>query len=278
MFKIGCHLSISKGLYNASKDISSIGGNTFQFFSRNPQGFRQKEFSEIDFEKFTKFNEENNILPPLCHAPYTLNCASKEERVRELAKTILKSDLERMALYNYPLYNMHPGSHTGQGVEVGVKLVAEALNEVVSPDYKGVILLELMAGKGSDLGRSFEEIKAILDNLTLKDKFGVCLDTCHVFAAGYDIVNDLDGVLVEFDKIIGLNKLKALHLNDSKMPFKSYKDRHAALGEGYIGLETFYKIINHDKLRHLPMYLETPHDTLSGYAKEISLLKENYHE
>ncbi len=276
MLKIGCHLSIAKGLKKAGTDIVSIGGNTFQFFSRNPQGFKQKEYDEKDYLAYLKVAEDNNLVPPLVHAPYTLNCASKDERVRELAKMILEADFKRMALYNYPLYNLHPGAHTGQGVEVGVQLVADSLNATVSADYKGTILLELMAGKGSDLGRNFGEIKAILERLNYPEKFGVCLDTCHVFAAGYDIVNDLDGVLALLDKEIGLDKLKALHLNDSKMPFASYKDRHAALGEGYIGLETFYKIINHPLLKDLPMYLETPHDDLAGYAKEICLLKEHY--
>lgn len=278
MLKIGCHLSISKGLLNASKETVSINGNTFQFFSRNPQGFKQKEFDEKDYQEFLKYNQENNLFPPLCHALYTLNCCSKDERVRELAKMILEADLKRMSSYGYFMYNMHPGAHVGQGVDEGIELIANTLNDVVKPDYNGLILLELMAGKGSDIGRSFQEIRAILDKLILKDKFGVCLDTCHVFAAGYDIVNDLDGVLIEFDKIIGLDKLKALHLNDSKMPFKSFKDRHAPLGQGYIGLDTFIKIINHKALKKLPMYLETPHETLLGYKEEIAFLKENYLE
>ncbi len=278
MFKIGCHLSISKGLYNASKEIDSIGGNTFQFFSRNPQGFKQKEYDDIDYQKFVEFNKENNIYMPLCHAPYTLNCCSKDERVRELAKMILISDLERLNKYNNPYYNLHPGAHTGQGVEIGIDLIAKTLNDVVKEDEKTIILLELMAGKGSDIGRSFQEIKAILDRLIYKDKFGVCLDTCHVYSAGYDIKNNLDGVLLEFDNIIGLDKLKAIHLNDSKMPFNSNKDRHAKLGEGEIGLETFYKIINHPKLKKLPMYLETPCDTLEEYQKEITLLKVHYND
>lgn len=278
MFKIGCHLSVSKGLFNAAKEIKQINGNTFQFFSRNPQGFKQKEYDDVDYKKYIKFNQENNVLAPLCHAPYTLNCCSKDERVRELAKLILEDDLKRLNLYANPMYNLHPGAHTGQGVEKGIDLIAKTLNEVVKEDEKTIILLELMAGKGSDIGRSFAEIKAILDKLIYKEKFGVCLDTCHVFAAGYDIVNNLDGVLEEFDQIIGLDKLKAIHLNDSKMPFNSNKDRHAALGEGYIGLETFYRIINHPKLKDLPMYLETPHDDISGYAKEIALLREHYNE
>lgn len=278
MLKIGCHLSISKGLYNAAKEIVSIGGNTFQFFSRNPQGFKQKEYDDTDFKKFLEYSKENNLFKPLCHAPYTLNLCSKDERVKELADLILENDLKRLELYGGMYYNLHPGAHVGQGSEKGIELIAEALNKTYKEEYKSTILLELMAGKGSDIGRSFNEIAEILKSLKLKDRFGVCLDTCHVFAAGYDIVNDLDNVLLEFDRIIGLKYLKALHLNDSKMPFKSFKDRHAALGEGYIGLEPFYKIVKHPILKDLPMYLETPHESLSGYEKEISLLKKAYNE
>lgn len=276
MLKIGCHLSISKGLTNAAKETVKIDGNTFQYFSRNPQGFKAKEWDEKDYQNFLSYSSEHNLVRPLVHAPYTLNCCSSKPEVRELAQMILKSDIERLEKFPDALYNFHPGAHTGQGVEKGIELIAECLNSIVKPEQKTTILLELMAGKGTDLGRSFEEIKAILDLLEYKEKYGVCLDTCHVFAAGYDIVNDLDNVLDEFDRIIGLEKLKAIHLNDSKMPFKSFKDRHAALGEGEIGLEAIIRIINNPRLKDLPFYLETPHDTLEGYAKEIAILKENY--
>lgn len=276
MFKIGCHLSISKGLLKAAKDIVKIEGNTFQYFSRNPQGFKAKEWDQADFEAFLAFSQEYNLYRPLVHAPYTLNCASAKEEVRELACQILTADLERLENFDDALYNFHPGSHTGQGVERGIELVALALNKAVKKDQKTTVLLELMAGKGSDLGRTFEEIKGILDRVDYPEKYGVCLDTCHVFAAGYDIVNDLDGVLEEFDSVIGLNKLMAIHLNDSLMPFKSYKDRHAPIGKGEIGLEAIINIINHPKLKDIPFYLETPHDDLEGYHEEIKLLKENY--
>lgn len=276
MFKIGCHLSISKGLLNAAKDTVKIGGNTFQYFSRNPQGFKAKDWDQKDFEAFLAYSKEHGLYRPLVHAPYTLNCASAKPEVRDLAKRILESDLERLENFDDALYNLHPGAHTGQGVEKGVELVAEALNSAVKPDQKTTVLLELMSGKGSDLGRSFEEIKAILDRLECKDKYGVCLDTCHVFSAGYDIKEHLDDVLAKFDEIIGLDKLKAIHLNDSLMPFASFKDRHAPIGEGQIGLEAISAIINHPLLKNLPFYLETPHDSLDGYAKEIATLKEIY--
>ncbi len=278
MFKIGCHLSISKGLTAAAKDIVKIKGNTFQYFSRNPQGFKAREWNQKDFDDFLSFSKEHNLYRPLVHAPYTLNCCSSKPEVRELAEKILKDDIERLENFDDALYNFHPGAHTGQGVEKGIELIAQTLNRIVNPNQKTTILLELMSGKGSDLGRTFEEIKKILDLLDYKEKYGVCLDTCHVFSAGYDIVNDLDGVLDEFDRIIGLDKLMAIHLNDSLMPFKSFKDRHAALGEGQIGLDAIVRIINHPKLRHLPFYLETPHDSLDGYEKEIEMLKSLYQD
>lgn len=276
MFKIGCHLSISKGLYKAAKDIVSIGGNTFQYFSRNPQGFKAKEWDQADFEKFLEFSKENNLYRPLVHAPYTLNCCSSKPEVRELAEEILKNDLERLENFDDALYNFHPGAHTGQGEKEGIRLIAECLNRVVKKEQKTTVLLELMSGKGSDLGRTFEEIRDIINLLDNKEKYGVCLDTCHVFSAGYDIVNDLDGVLAKFDEIIGLDRLKAIHLNDSLMPFNSHKDRHAKIGEGEIGLDAIIRIINHPLLKEIPFYLETPNDTLAGYGEEISLLKENY--
>ena len=276
MLKIGCHLSISKGFYKAGKDIISIGGNTFQFFTRNPQGFKAKEFDQNDYDKYLELEKEHNLIRPLAHAPYTMNLSSDSESIRESGKEILRLDIERLEYFDHCLYNIHPGNHKGQGVEVGIDYIAKALNEVIKPEQKTIVLLELMSGKGNDIGRSFEEIKAIIDRVELKNKIGVCLDTCHVYSAGYDLVNDLDGVINEFDRIIGLNYLMAIHLNDSKMPFNSNKDRHEKIGEGVIGIDTFIKIINHPKLRHLPFYLETPNETLAGYGKEIEFLKKQY--
>lgn len=276
MFKIGCHLSISKGLLAAAKQIVSIGGNTFQYFSRNPQGFKAKEFNQKDFEAYLSYAKEHNLYRPLVHAPYTLNCCSSKEEVRELAQMILKDDIKRLEVFDDAFYNIHPGAHTGQGAEQGIQLIAKCLNEIVTKEQKTTILLELMSGKGSDIGRSFEEIKQILDLLNYKEKFGVCLDTCHIFSAGYDIVNNLDYVLKQFDDIIGLDKLMAIHLNDSLMPFDSHKDRHAKIGEGLIGLEALTKIINHPLLKDLPFYLETPQENIDGYQKEIELLKKLY--
>ena len=272
MFKIGCHLSISNGFFKAAKTISELGGNTYQYFSRNPQGGKAKPWNQEDFELFVEYAKNNGIEGLLCHAPYTLNACSSNPDTREFARIVFKSDLEMLENFDNALYNFHPGSHTGQGVEIGVDQIAEILNEVLYPEMKTTVLLETMAGKGSEIGRSFEEIAAIIEKVNLKDKLGVCLDTCHVYSAGYDIVNDLDGVLDEFDRLIGLDRLKAIHLNDSKMPFASNKDRHEKIGEGVIGLEAVKKIINHPKLRHLPFYLETPNEE-EGYKKEIELLK-----
>jgi deoxyribonuclease-4 len=275
MFKIGCHLSISKGFLHAAKEIVSIGGNTFQYFSRNPQGGKAKDWDQNDFDKFVEYSKENNLTTLLCHAPYTLNAASADEKTRDFAYLCFTDDIKRLENFDNALYNFHPGSHTGQGVEVGVEKIVEILNKVLYKEMKTTVLLECMAGKGSEIGRSFEEIKKIMDKVDLSEKLGVCLDTCHVYSAGYDIVNNLDGVLEEFDRIIGLDKLKAIHLNDSKMPFNSNKDRHEKLGEGVIGLDAVINLINHPKLKNLPFFLETPNE-LDGYEKEITLLKSLY--
>lgn len=272
MFKIGCHLSISNGFLKAAKEITSIGGNTFQYFSRNPQGGKAKAWNQNDFEAYIEYAKENNIEQLLCHAPYTLNACSSNPETRDFARICFKDDINNLENFDNALYNFHPGSHTGQGVPVGIDQIAEILNEVLYPEMKTTVLLECMAGKGSEIGRSFEEIAEIISKVKLKDKLGVCLDTCHVYSAGYDVVNKLDSVLDEFDSIIGLDKLKAIHLNDSKMPFASNKDRHEVIGGGTLGMDAIINIINHPKLKDLPFYLETPNE-LEGYKKEIELLK-----
>ncbi len=275
MLKIGCHLSTTKGFENMGKEALEIGANTFQFFTRNPRGGKAKDISQKDIDAFLKLAKDNNFGVLLAHAPYTLNACSADENTRKFAKEMMADDLIRMEYTPNNLYNFHPGSHVKQGTEVGINYIVELLNEVIKPEQTTTILLETMAGKGTEVGRSFEEIAEIISRVELKDHMGVCLDTCHVYDAGYDIVNDLDNVLDEFDRIIGLDKLKAIHLNDSKNPFKSHKDRHEKIGEGFIGLEGVKRIINHPKLRHLPFFLETPNE-LDGYAKEIELLKSIY--
>lgn len=275
MLKIGCHLSASKGFEHMGKEILSLGGNTFQFFTRNPRGGSAKAINEKDVEAFHVLCRENGIDVILAHAPYTLNAASADERTREFARETMADDLLRMEYVPGNLYNFHPGSHVGQGVDVGIEYIVSMLNEVLKPEQTTTVLLETMAGKGSEIGRTFEEIRTIIDKVELKDHLGVCLDTCHVYDAGYDIVNRLDEVVEEFDRVIGLNRLKAIHLNDSKNPFESHKDRHEKIGEGSIGVDAMKRIINHPQLRNLPFYLETPNE-LDGYAKEISLLKGLY--
>lgn len=275
MFKIGCHLSTAKGYANMAKETHEIGGNTFQFFTRNPRGGSAKPMNEDDIAEFKKLCDEYGIDVILAHAPYTLNCCSAKPDIREFAINTMKDDLVRMEYTPHNLYNFHPGSHVGQGVEVGISYIIDALNMVLKKEQNTTVLLETMAGKGSEIGSKFEEIKQIIDGVNLQEKLGVCFDTCHVSDAGYDIVNDLDGVLEEFDKVIGLERLKAIHLNDSMNPLASHKDRHQKIGEGTLGIETFEKIINHPKLRDLPFFLETPNE-LEGYAREIALLKEIY--
>ena len=274
MFYIGCHLSASKGFLHMAKEATSIGANTFQFFTRNPRGFAAKDIDEKDTEAFLRYAEENRFGKILAHAPYTLNPSSADERVRELALRIMEDDMKRMEYVPGNLYNFHPGSHVGQGSEKGIDLTARLLNTIITPNQTTTVLLETMSGKGSEIGRSFEEIKAIIDRVDIPEKVGVCLDTCHVYDAGYDIVGNLDGVLDEFDRIIGLEKLYALHINDSKNPFESHKDRHEKIGEGSIGLETMKNVINNPRLKNLPFLLETPNE-LDGYKEEIETLKSN---
>ena len=252
-----------------------LEANTFQFFTRNPRGSKAKAIDEKDVAEFLELAKENNFTTILAHAPYTLNACSADENTRTFAKEVMEDDLTRMEYTPNSFYNFHPGSHVKQGVEVGIKYISDMLNEVLKPEQTTTVLLETMAGKGTEIGRTFEELQEILSRVKLSDKMGVCLDTCHVYDAGYDIVNDLDGVLEQFDKIIGLDKLCAIHLNDSMNPFESHKDRHAKIGEGSIGLEAIANIINHPKLCNLPFFLETPNE-LEGYAKEIALLKSLY--
>lgn len=272
MFQIGCHLSISKGFLAAAKEIKSIGGNTFQYFSRNPQGGKAKAWDQKDFEAYQAFAKDNGIDVLLCHAPYTLNACSANPETRDFARLCFKEDIKNLENFGNALYNFHPGSHTGQGVVVGINQIVEILDEILYEDMTTTVVLECMAGKGSEIGRSFEEIAEIISRVKLPHKLGVCMDTCHVYSAGYDVVNKLDDVLNEFDAIIGLDKLKAIHLNDSKMPFASNKDRHEKIGDGTLGLDAIVNIINHPKLRHLPFYLETPNE-IDGYKEEIELLK-----
>lgn len=272
MFTIGCHLSASKGYLAMAKQAVSIGANTFQFFTRNPRGGKAKEINEDDVKAFLEYSKEHGINRILAHAPYTLNACSADRGIREFAKNTMADDLKRMEYTPGNYYNFHPGSHVGQGVEVGIDFIAEMLNEILTKEQTTTVLLETMSGKGSEVGRNFEELKAIIDKVKLKDKLGVCLDTCHIWDGGYDVVNNFDGVLDEFDKIIGLEKLKAIHLNDSKNDLASHKDRHEKIGEGKIGLDAISKIINNDRIKELPFYLETPNE-IDGYEREIELLK-----
>lgn len=277
MLNIGCHLSVSKGYTHMAKEALNIGGNTFQFFTRNPRGGKAKNIDEKDIAVFLQIVQENQFAPILAHAPYTLNACSAEERTREFALMIMADDLMRMEYTPKNYYTFHPGSHGGQGAEAGIELIADLLNKILKPEHTTTVLLETMAGKGSEVGSTFDELRQILDRVELKQKMGVCLDTCHIYDAGYDIVNDLDGVLAEFDQIIGLDRLYAIHLNDSKNPFANHKDRHEKIGQGSIGLETINRVINHPRLRHLPFLLETPNE-IEGYAEEIRLLRSVYRE
>ena len=275
MLNIGCHLSSSKGFYHMGEESLSIDANTFQFFTRNPRGGSAKDIDPQDAQKLNELMKEKKFAKILAHAPYTLNACAKVESIREFAHNTMLDDLKRMEFVPGNMYNFHPGSHVEQGVETGIKLISDQLNAILWEDMHTMVLLETMAGKGSEVGSRFEELREIIDRVELKDKMGVCLDTCHVYDAGYDIVGDLDGVLTQFDKIIGLDRLKAIHINDSKNPFASHKDRHEKIGEGSIGTEAFERIINHSELRNLPFFLETPND-LEGYAAEIKLLKSLY--
>ena len=277
MFTIGCHLSSSKGYLNMAETAVSINANTFQFFTRNPRGGAAKPIDENDIKEFLEYSKEHGIEKILAHAPYTLNACAADPSIREFARNTMADDIRRMEYTPNQLYNFHPGSHVKQGADVGIQLICEHLNEVLYPEMTTIVLLETMSGKGSEVGRSFEEIRKIIDGTELSDKLGVCLDTCHVYDAGYDVVNNLDDVLDAFDRIIGIDRLKAIHINDSKNPFESHKDRHEVIGGGFIGIEAFERIINHKGLRDLPFFLETPNE-LDGYQKEIEVLRGLYRD
>lgn len=277
MLNIGCHLSCSGGYLAMGRQAVEIGANTFQFFTRNPRGGSVKPFDREDAEALNDFMRMHGFAPVLAHAPYTLNPAAADPRVRDFAYRAMREDLERLACIPNAMLNFHPGSHVKQGAQEGIRLIGEMLDEVYTPELPTTVLLETMAGKGSEVGRSFEELRAIMDASRAGDRLGVCLDTCHVHDGGYDIVGRLDDVLAEFDRVIGLNRLRAIHLNDSKNPMGSHKDRHEKIGQGFIGLEATRRIINHEALRHLPFYLETPNE-LCGYAAEIRLLRGAYHD
>lgn len=275
MLKIGCHLSSSKGYAAMGREARRIGADTFQFFTRNPRGGSAKQLDPEDVAEFLAFAREQGIEKILAHAPYTLNACSADPHVREFARNTMADDLERLEYTPGNYYNFHPGSHVKQGAEKGIEYISGMLNTVLKPGQHTTVLLETMSGKGSEVGRSFEELRAILDRVELSDQMGVCLDTCHVWDAGYDIAGNLDGVLEEFDRIIGLGRLKAIHLNDSMNPLGAAKDRHAKIGEGRIGFRALSGVVCHPALRELPFYLETPND-LDGYAREIALMKEEW--
>ncbi len=270
---IGNHLSASKGYAAMGKAALALDANTFAFFTRNPRGGKAKEIDEKDVEKFLNFAKEHEFGKIVAHAPYTMNLCAAKEDIRSFSKEMLLDDLKRMEYTPYNYYNFHPGSHVGQGAETGIALIAEALNEALKPEQTTTVLLETMAGKGTEVGRTFEELREILDRVELKDKMGVCLDTCHVWDGGYDIVNDLDGVLNEFDRVIGLERLKAVHFNDSMNECGSHKDRHAKIGEGKIGAEAMRRVVLHPLLEGRPFILETPNDD-EGYRREIQMIRE----
>jgi len=275
MFNIGCHLSVSKGFYAMGEDAVKINANTFQFFTRNPRGGDAKKIDAKDAQTLTELVEKEHFAPLLAHAPYTLNLCSANPGIRKFSQDMMADDLVRLAQLPCRLYDFHPGSTTGQDKATGIKQITDALNSIITKEQSIIILLETMAGKGSEIGATFEELRQILDAVELSEKMGVCIDTCHIYDAGYDIVNDLDGVLTHFDTVIGLDKLKAIHLNDSMNPKGSHKDRHAKIGEGSIGLTAIGRIINHPALRNLPFLLETPNE-LDGYKKEIEILRGLY--
>ena len=277
MLRIGCHLSSAKGFLAMGKEAVNIGANTFQFFTRNPRGGSAKALDLEDIANYLAFAEKNGIRDILAHAPYTLNACAKDEGLRKFAFETMQDDLRRLEHLPGTMYNFHPGSHVSQGAEKGIELIADHLNRLFEEEFSTTVLLETMAGKGSEVGRSFEELRAVIDRVDKKEKLGVCLDTCHVFDGGYDVVNDLDEVLREFDSVLGLKRLKAIHLNDSMNTLGCHKDRHAKIGEGGIGLDAIERIINDDRLKKLPFYLETPNE-LPGYQKEIALLKGLYRD
>lgn len=272
MLHIGCHLSSSKGFLAMGRQAWKLGADTFQFFTRNPRGSKAKELDSADAAALMALLAERNFAPVIAHAPYTLNLCSAEEKNRTFAQEIMADDLRRMEYLPGQLYNFHPGSHVGQGMETGIAYIADALNAILTPEQSTTVLLETMSGKGSEVGGRFEELREILNRVELSDRMGVCLDTCHVSDAGYALAEDLDGVLMEFDRVIGLNRLKAIHLNDSLNPCGAHKDRHARIGEGCIGLEALRRVVNHPALKDLPFCLETPNE-LPGYAAEIALMR-----
>lgn len=277
MLHIGCHLSVSQGFLHMGEEALSIGADTFQFFTRNPRGGSVRPLDTEDMAALNRLMEEHHFAPILAHAPYTLNGCSKTEKTRVFAREAMADDLRRLEYLDNCRYNFHPGSHVGQGAEAGIDFIADMLNTCMFKGQKTTVLLETMAGKGTEVGRNFEEIASIIEKVELQDNIGVCLDTCHVFDGGYDIVDHLDDVLAQFDTRIGLSRLKAVHINDSKNELGSHKDRHEKIGEGHIGIEAFTRIINHPALWQLPFYLETPNE-LAGYAHEISLLRSLYNE
>ena len=277
MLYIGNHTSSSKGYAAMGWQMLKNGGNTFAFFTRNPRGGKAKEIDPSDVEKFLELARENEFGKLVAHAPYTMNCCAAKENLRDFARETMSDDLKRMEATPGNYYNFHPGSHVGQGIEVGIQKIAEVLNAVLTEEQTTTVLLETMAGKGSEVGSHFQELRAIMDLVEKRDKLGICLDTCHVWDGGYDIVNDLDGVLTEFDRIIGLDHLKAIHLNDSLNPLGSHKDRHARIGEGQIGLDALVRVIRHPALEGKPFILETPNDD-EGWTREMALLRERYSE
>ena len=277
MLYIGNHTSSSKGYLAMGKQMLANGGNTFAFFTRNPRGGKAKEIDPQDVQAFLKLEQENHFGKLVAHAPYTMNCCAAKENLREFARETMVDDLKRLELTPGNYYNFHPGSHVGQGAETGIAKISEILNEVLTKEKNTTVLLETMSGKGSEVGRNFQELRQIIDQVELKEKLGVCLDTCHVWDGGYDIVSDLDGVFTEFDQIIGLDRLKAIHLNDSMNGLGSHKDRHARIGEGEIGLEALVRVINHPATKGVPFILETPNDD-EGWAREIALLRKEYEE
>ena len=277
MLYIGNHTSSSKGYTAMGRQIVKNGGNTFAFFTRNPRGGNAKAIDPADVAKFQEIAREHEFGKIVAHAPYTLNACAAKENLRDFARNTFSDDLKRMEATPGNYYNFHPGSHVGQGIEVGIQKIAEVLNAVLTEEQTTTVLLETMAGKGSEVGSHFQELRAIMDLVEKRDKLGICLDTCHVWDGGYDIINDLDGVLTEFDRIIGLDHLKAIHLNDSLNPLGSHKDRHARIGEGQIGLDALVRVIRHPALEGKPFILETPNDD-EGWTREIALLRERYSE
>ena len=277
MLHIGCHLSPSQGLLHMAKTASELGADTFQFFSRNPRGSKAKALDQSDADAMRAYLGEKGFAPVLVHAPYTLNPCAQKPETAQFAELVMRDDLLRCTAMRSPFYNFHPGSHVGQGIAAGIEQTTALLNRILSDDTDTVVLIETMAGQGSEIGGTFEQVKAIIDGAERSSRVGVCLDTCHVFAAGYDIVNDLDGVLTRFDKVIGLDRLQFIHLNDSRFGLGEHRDRHAAIGEGCIGLDGVSRIVNHPALNKRPFCLETPHEDLKEYADEIALVRRLCH-